>query len=67
MNEKIEGLLKTSWIPKQGGLPWKITDIYQSTTQGNYAVMIEKYQGGRNSPAIITVNRLKKNFVKVDT
>jgi hypothetical protein len=64
--QDLNSLLKTSWRPKQGGLPWKVTDIYQSTLRGNYAVMIEKYQGGRNSPAIITLNRLKKNFDKVN-
>jgi hypothetical protein len=29
---------------------------------GKTAVQLEKYQGGRNSPAIITTKRLRKFF-----
>jgi hypothetical protein len=49
------------WVPKQGGLPWKLTDIFHSE-MGRTAVQIEKYQGGRNSPAIMTTKRLKARF-----
>lgn len=56
-------LLGTSWIPKTNGqnLPWKVTDIFVSIN-GKTAVQIEKYQGGRNSPSIITTKRLRRFF-----
>jgi hypothetical protein len=54
-------LLGTSWTPKKGGLPWKVTDVFTSHYNCD-AVKIEKYQGGRNSPAIITFKKLKQNF-----
>jgi hypothetical protein len=55
-------LLGTKWIPKNGRSGhWKVTDIFGSVN-GRTAVQIEKYQGGRNSPAIVTTKRLKKFF-----
>lgn len=51
----------SSWRPKKGGLPWKLTDIFRSE-MGRTAVQLEKYQGGRNSPAILTTKKLKQNF-----
>lgn len=51
----------SNWRPKKGGLPWKLTDIFHSE-MGRIAVQLEKYQGGRNSPAIITTKKLKQNF-----
>lgn len=51
----------SQWVPKKGGLPWKLTDIFKSE-MGRIAVQLEKYQGGRNSPAIITTKKLKENF-----
>lgn len=51
----------SSWRPKKGGLPWKLTDIFHSE-MGRTAVQLEKYQGGRNSPAILTTKKLKQNF-----
>jgi hypothetical protein len=54
----------SQWEPKRGGLPWKVTDIFRSE-MGRIAVQLEKYQGGRNSPAIITTNNLKKRFRKL--
>lgn len=61
MSNKI--VIGSQWVPKKGRspLPWKLTDIFHSE-MGRTAVQIEKYQGGRNSPAIITTKRLKKNF-----
>jgi len=57
-------IVGTKWVPKSGqfnNLHWKVTDYFTSV-YGRTAVQIEKYQGGRNSPAIITIKRLKKNF-----
>lgn len=59
----------SKWIPKKGGpaaLYWTLTDIFYSET-GRIAVQIEKCCGGRNSPAIITTKKLKKNFKSLDT
>lgn len=55
----------SEWVPKKGGLPWKLTDIYHSE-MGRTAVQLEKYQGGRNSPAIITTKRLRRFFLPND-
>lgn len=57
-------LLGTSWVPKKNGqnIPWKVTDIFVSIN-GRTAVQIEKYQGGRNSPSIMTSKRLRRFFV----
>lgn len=52
----------SEWVPKKGGLPWKLTDIYHSE-MGRTAVQLEKYQGGRNSPVIITTKRLRRFFM----
>lgn len=62
-------IVGTKWVPKSGqfkNLHWKVTDYFTSI-YGRTAVQIEKYQGGRNSPAIITIKRLKKNFTKKET
>lgn len=59
-------LLKSEWIPKKnsGNLSWKVTDVFISYN-GTHAVQIEKYQGGQNSPAIITLKKLKSSFYQV--
>ena len=65
-NMCYQNLIGTSWKPKKSDhkLPWKITDVY-SPVAGRTAVQLEKYQGGRNSPAIITIKQLNRNFKKV--
>jgi len=60
-------LLGSNWTPKKGGLPWKVTDVFASKVgTERTAVQIEKYQGGRNSPQIISVKRLKRFFSSSD-
>lgn len=54
------------WEPKKSfgkPLPWKVTKVFESIHgDGERVFQIEKYQGGRNSPALITGNRLHTNF-----
>jgi hypothetical protein len=59
-------LIGTQWRPKnrQFGNTWKCTDVYHSIG-GRVAVQLEKYQGGRNSPAIITTKKLRQNFNQI--
>ena len=59
----------TKWVPNVDSGPnplhWKCTDVFYSATRKVIALQIEKYQGGRNSPAIITLPRLKRRFNRV--
>lgn len=59
--------LKTKWIPKYGfnPLPWKVTDVFVSLS-GKECVEITKYLHGRNSPAVISVKKLKTRFRLVE-
>ncbi len=56
-------VIGSEWIPKNQKFPthWKLTDIFHSE-MGKTAVQLEKYQGRRNSPAIITTKRLREFF-----
>ncbi len=56
-------MLKTKWTPKKGELHWIVTKVFTSD-DGEQVFRIEKYQGGRNSPALITMKKLKEQFVK---
>lgn len=60
-------LVGTSWRPKKphSTLPWKLTKIFESH-DGEQVFRLEKYQGGRNSPALITKKKLLQNFTKND-
>lgn len=55
--------LGTSWRPKatHSNLPWKLTKIFIAE-DGETVYRLEKYQGGRNSPALLTKKKLLQNF-----
>ena len=57
--------LKTNWVPKLKGhnLPWKVTKSFTSP-DGESVHRIEKYQGGRNSPALVTEKHLRAHFTQ---
>jgi len=61
-------LMGTEWRPKnrEFGNTWKCTDVFYSVN-GRSAVQLEKYQGGRNSPAIMTTKKLRQNFTQIET
>jgi len=56
-------MISTSWVPKSQNhpLPWKLTKIFLAE-DGEEVYRLEKYQGGRNSPALITKKKLHQNF-----
>lgn len=58
-------MLKSLWVPKNQKFPlsWKLTKIFIAE-DGEEVYRLEKYQGGRNSPAILTRNKLFQNFKK---
>ena len=60
-------LVGTSWRPKvtHSNLPWKLTKIFEAQ-DGEQVFRLEKYQGGRNSPALLTKKKLLQNFTKYD-
>ena len=55
------------WRPKAtySNLPWKLTKIFEAQ-DGEQVFRLEKYQGGRNSPALLTKKKLLQNFTKYD-
>lgn len=55
--------LGTSWRPKvfHSNLPWKLTKIFIAE-DGEIVYRLEKYQGGRNSPALLIKKKLLQNF-----
>ena len=55
------------WCPKatHSNLPWKLTKIFEAQ-DGEQVFRLEKYQGGRNSPALLTKKKLLQNFTKYD-
>ena len=55
--------INTSWRPKvsHSSLPWKLTKIFIAE-DGETVYRLEKYQGGRNSPALLTKKKLLQNF-----
>jgi len=62
----LSELIGTEWRPKNRdfGNTWKVTDVFFSL-HGRTAIQLEKYQGGRNSPAIITTKKLRQNFTQI--
>lgn len=67
MSKSTTPEIGSQWEPKRGEkLPWRLTDVYHSKF-GRTAVQLEKYQGGRNSPTILTTKRLKKFFKPLET
>ena len=73
MNPALEKLqkeapLKSQWRPTRGihNLPWKVVRHFAATDDNGAVLQLEKYQGGRNSPAYLTLNRLRANFTRID-
>lgn len=52
-----------SFTPRKGyaPLPWKVTKVF-TAPDGERVFRLEKYQGGRNSPGLLTGKQLWKNF-----
>lgn len=53
----------SNWRPKvaHSNLPWRLTKIFVAE-DGEQVYRLEKYQGGRNSPALLTKKKLLQNF-----
>lgn len=60
-------LLGTEWTPKNRKYtePWKIAKIFQHE-DGERIFRLEKIHGGRNSPALVTLKKLKQNFKQIE-
>lgn len=60
-----EPTIGSKWRPKNDAfaLHWKLTKVFTSE-DGEKVYRIEKYQGGRNSPAVLTLRKLKQQFVE---
>jgi len=60
-------MIDSTWYPKnqQNPLPWKLTKVFTGE-DGEQVFRLEKYQGGRNSPALVTRKQLNKNFRQHD-
>lgn len=60
-------MIGTNWRPKvpHSTLPWKLTKIFIAE-DGETVYRLEKYQGGRNSPALLTKKKLLQNFKQND-
>jgi hypothetical protein len=57
----------STYRPKvsHSNLPWKLTKIFIAE-DGEQVYRLEKYQGGRNSPALLTKKKLLRNFKQND-
>lgn len=60
-------IVGSCWYPKatHSNLPWKLTKIFEAQ-DSEQVFRLEKYQGGRNSPALLTKKKLLQNFTKYD-
>ncbi len=61
IGEEIE--IGQKWVPKTNisNLHWKLTKVFLAE-DGETVYRLEKYQGGRNSPALLTKRKLLQNF-----
>ena len=63
---KLLACIGSEWKPKNrpNDVPWKVTDAALSH-YGLWIVQLTKYQGGRNSPALMTTKKLMQNFTRL--
>lgn len=74
MNPALEKLqtqapLHSCWLPAKGDhkLHWKVVRHFAATDDNGAVLQLEKYQGGRNSPAYLTLNRLLAHFRRIES
>ena len=62
----MRDLLGAEWTPKNRTYtePWKVTKVFKHE-DGERIFRLEKIHFGRNSPALVTLKKLKQNFNKI--
>lgn len=59
--------LNSEWAPRNRPRDaWKVTGHFVCITRPEIIIQLQKYQGGRNSPAYVSLHKLRKNFTPFD-